>query len=286
VRVVYAGQDGSHAEAACEQLFPGGDDSYAVSTFDAVVAAVESGEAERGVLAIESSVAGPVAETHDLLFDSGLSIERESLLPIRHCLVGHEGASVEQIRVVRSHPMALDQCRALLARMPDAVAVAAPTTAEAARLVAQSHKVEEAAIAGERAAELHGLAIVEHDVGDHPEAFTRFVSVAPFTRIDDAGGEPWHIAFSFVTNHEPGALHLALEPFGRHGIDLVQLVSRPIPQTPWRYRFDAVLAGHPLDPVVAETLREARARTRRLRLFGSYPAVRAVVSNGAERAAS
>ena len=93
-------------------------------------------------------------------------------------------------------------------------------------------------------------------------------------RIDEPSGEPWHIAFSFVTNHEPGALHRALEPFGRHGIDLVQLVSRPIPQTAWRYRFDAILAGHPLDPVVAETLREARERTRRLRLFSSYPAAR------------
>jgi prephenate dehydratase len=273
MRVVYAGQDGSHAEAACEQLFPANGASFAVSTFAAVVAAVEAGEAERGVLAIESSVAGPVAETHDLLFDSGLSIERETLLPIRHCLVARPGTTIEDIRVIRSHPMALDQCRELLARMPDAVAVASPTTAEAARQVAQDG---EAAIAGERAAELHGLAILEHDVGDHPEAYTRFVSVAPFMRIDEPSGEPWHIAFSFVTNHEPGALHRALEPFGRHGIDLVQLVSRPIPQTAWRYRFDAILAGHPLDPVVAETLREARQRTRRLRLFGSYPAARLV----------
>ena len=273
MKVVYAGQDGSHAEAACERLFPANGESVAVSTFAAVVVAVEAGEAERGVLAIESSVAGPVAETHDLLFDSGLSIERETLLPIRHCLVALPGTAIEDIRVVRSHPMAFDQCRELLARMQDALAVAAPTTAEAARQVAAG----EAAIAGERAAELHGLEILEHDVGDHPEAFTRFVSVAPFTRIDDPGDEPWHIAFSFVTNHEPGALHRALEPFGRHGIDLVQLVSRPIPQTAWRYRFDAVLAGHPLDAVVAETLREARARTRRLRLFGSYPAAKLLV---------
>jgi prephenate dehydratase len=270
MRVVYAGQDGSHAEAATEQLFPGNGDTGAVSTFAAVVAAVESGEAERGVLAIESSVAGPVAETHDLLFDSGLSIERETLLPIRHCLVARPGTEADDIRVIRSHPMAFDQCRELLARMPDAVAVAASTTAEAARSLAEN----EAAIAGERAAELHGLAVLEYDVGDHPEAFTRFVSVATFMRVDGPNGETWHIAFSFVTNHEPGALHRALEPFGRHGIDLVQLVSRPIPQTAWRYRFDAILAGHPLDPVVAETLREARERTRRLRLFGSYPAAR------------
>jgi prephenate dehydratase len=283
MRVAYAGQDGSHAEAAVERLFPNGEETLAVSSFADVVRLVEDGDADRGVLAIESSVAGPVAETHDLLFDSALSIQSEVVLPIRHMLIGQLGATLADLRVVRSHPMALDQCRELLARMPEAVAVAAPTTAEAARLVSASN---EAAIATERAAELTGLAILAEDVGDHPEAFTRFVSVAPFMRVDREA-EDWRIAFSFVTNHEPGALHWALEPFGRHGIDLVQLVSRPIPQTTWRYRFDAVLAGHPLDPVVSETLREARARTRRLRLFGSYPAAKsASVSTGADRAAS
>ena len=74
-----------------------------------------------------------------------------------------------------------------------------------------------------------------------------------------------------MTNHEPGALHEAIEPFGRHRINLVQLVSRPIPATPWRYRFDAVLDGHPLDPLVRETLAEVRGLTRELRVFGSYP---------------
>ena len=81
--------------------------------------------------------------------------------------------------------------------------------------------------------------MILRDVGDHPEAYTRFVSVALHTRLDGPG-ETWRTAFSFVTDHRPGALHAAIEPFARHGIDLAQLVSRPIPQTPWRYRFDAV----------------------------------------------
>ena len=88
--------------------------------------------------------------------------------------------------------------------------------------------------------------MISGDVGDHPETYTRFVSVATYTRLDRAD-EDWRTAFSFVTDHRPGALHRAIEPFARHGIDLVQLVSRPIPDTPWRYCFHAVLAGHPLD---------------------------------------
>jgi chorismate mutase / prephenate dehydratase len=75
-----------------------------------------------------------------------------------------------------------------------------------------------------------------------------------------------------VTDHQPGALHRAIEPFARLGIDLALLVSRPLPQTPWRYRFDGVLIGHPLDDLVRGALSELRARTRRVHVAGSYPA--------------
>ena len=223
------------------------------------------------MLPIESSLSGPVAETHDLLYGSPLAITAETVLPIRHCLVGVADVPLEEIRVVRSHPVALDQCRRLLADMPWATAIAAPTTGDAAAQVAADGDPTEAAIASERAASLHGLTVIAGDVGDHPEAFTRFVAVANFVRLD-LNGKAWRTAFSFVTDHQPGALHRAIEPFARHRIDLLQLVSRPIPETPWRYRFDAVLAGHPLDPIVRETLQEIRANTRQLRLFGSYPA--------------
>jgi prephenate dehydratase len=212
-----------------------------------------------------------VAETHDLLYGSPLAITGETVLLIRHCLVGVTRVPREEIRVVRSHPVALDQCRRLLAAMPWATAIAAPTTADAAAQVAAHADPTEAAIASERAATLHGLTVIAGDVGDHPEAYTRFVSVGNYVRLD-VNGKPWRTAFSFVTDHQPGALHGAIEPFARHRIDLLQLVSRPIPQTPWRYRFDAVLAGHPLDPVVRGALEDLRARTRHLRLFGSYPA--------------
>jgi prephenate dehydratase len=117
--------------------------------------------------------------------------------------------------------------------------------------------------------------VLAGDVGDHPEAYTRFVSVSTYTRIDREA-EEWRTAFTFVTDHSPGALYRAIEPFGRLRIDLHQLVSRPIPRTPWRYRFDSVLAGHPLDPIVSEALRELRENTRRLQVFGSYPARRDV----------
>lgn len=270
ITVAYPGRDGAHAAAAAEALFPDDAEFAAMPSFSAVTRAVGDGGAEFGVLPIESSVSGPVAETHDLLYESPLAIGAETILPIRHFLVAPEAVGLEEIRVVHSHPVALDQCRQLLARMPWATAVASASTAEAAVAVAEAGRPGEAAIASERAAKLHGLTVVAADVGDHPEAYTRFVAVALNLRIDGRG-EEWRTAFSFVTDHRPGALHRAIEPFARFGVDLAQLVSRPIPQTPWRYRFDGVLLGHPLAPEVRNALREVAAATRSLHVFGSYP---------------
>jgi prephenate dehydratase len=269
--VGYPGRDGAHSAAACERLFPERAELVALPSFAAVAHATAEGRIEFGVLPIESSLSGPVAETHDLLYDSPLAITAETVLPIHHSLVGPAAVPLEEITVIHSHPVALDQCRRLLASMPWATAIASPTTADAAAQVAEHADPSEVAIASERAASLYGLTVIVADVGDHPEAYTRFVSVSTYTRLDEADG-PWRTAFSFVTDHRPGALHGAIEPFARHGIDLLQLVSRPIPQSPWRYRFDAVLEGHPLHPVVRETLGDLAARTRQLRVFGSYPA--------------
>ena len=269
--VAYAGGMGAHSAAAAERLFPAAGELLAVETFADVVQAAVDGGAAYGVLPIESSLAGPVAETHDLLFDGPLSIVGETALPIRHHLVARTPIPLEEVRVIRSHPVAFEQCRHLLASLRGAKAIATSTTAEAAAYVADSTAYGEAAIAGDRAARLHGLHIVAHDVGDHPEAYTRFVSVANHTRIDGLHAE-WRTAFSFVTDHRAGALHNAIEPFARHAIDLMQLVSRPIPAAPWTYRFDAVLAGHPLEAVTRQALTELRQRVRRLRVFGSYPA--------------
>ena len=110
-------------------------------SFTAVVDAAVAGDVQFGVLPIESSLSGPVAETHDLLQVSPLSIASETVLRIRHCLLGPEDVPLEEIRIVRSHPVALDQCRRLIAAMPWATAIASGTTAEAAAEVASGRPV-------------------------------------------------------------------------------------------------------------------------------------------------
>lgn len=268
VTIAYPGPPGSHTAAAAASLFPG-EELVPMTGFAAVADAVARADAEQGVLPIESSLAGSVAETHDLLYERSLSIVAETVLSIHHCLAAPGPVPLDAIRVVRSHPTALEQCRSLLARLPQASPVTATTTAQAAREAAESGDPTVAVIAGREAVELYGLTVLADDVGDGP-AFTRFVSIAPYTRIEP-GLRDAHTAFTFATDHRPGALYHAIEPLARAGVDLVRLVSRPIPATPWRYRFDAVVVGHPLETSVRAALHELRDRTRELRVVGVYP---------------
>jgi prephenate dehydratase len=220
------------------------------------------------VLPIESSLAGAVSETHDLLYERDLSIVAEAVLPIHHCLAGPAHVGLDAIRIVRSHPSALDQCRNLLARLPKASVVAAATTADAAQQVAAEGDPSVVAIVREEAVALYGLVVLAENVGDSL-AFTRFVSIAPYTRIDVPRASA-HTAFTFLTKHRPGALHAAIEPFAHAKLDLLRLVSRPLPATPWKYRFDAVVAGHPLDPAVRLAFSQLAQATREVRVVGVY----------------
>jgi prephenate dehydratase len=271
ITVAYPGREGAHSAAACDRLFPAAR-LVPQASFTEVVEVVTSRAATYGVLPIESSLVGPVNETHDLLYDSPLSIVAEAILPIRHCLVGPAEVALEEVREIRSHPVALDQCRELLATLPQATAVVAATTGDAAAAVGELGDPTVVAIASGRAARMHGLVTLADDVGDH-EAYTRFAALAPYTRLDRRHGE-WRTALTFETHHRPGALHRAIEPLARRSIDMVQLVSRPIPSRPFDYRFDCVLGGHPLDEGVAAALAEMRVETARLRVFGSYRADR------------
>ncbi|MFL5926338.1 MAG: prephenate dehydratase, partial [Gaiellaceae bacterium] len=226
VIVGYPGPPGSHSGAAASVLVPDALEAIGLPSFTAVIAAATAAEVGLGVLPIESSLVGPIAETHDLLYQAPLSIVREATLPIRHCVLGLPGATLEDATVVWSHPAAFDQCRDLLADW-NVKCVPAATTADAAHHVSVTADPAHVAIASPQAADEYELEVIADDVGDKPYAFTRFVAVAPYTQV--GGGEGWRTALSFVTDHQPGALHRALGPLARNDVNLVQLVSRPLP---------------------------------------------------------
>src|SRR5262249_55804264 len=263
----YPGPAGSHSAAAALLLAPEAAQEPLASVI-AVAEAAVAGEVTLGVLPIENSLHGPVAETHDLLYEAPLSIVSEVTLPIVHCLVARTPIQVSEVKTLRSNPVAFDQCREFV-HTTGARCIATETTAGAAREVSESDDLTEAAIASAEAAAHFGLHVIGPDVGDHP-AFPRFVGIAPYARI---AREPrGRTALSMVTDHQPGSLYHALGPFHRHGLNLVQLVSRPIPNSTFRYRFDIVMDGHPQDSDLQQALPEMRDCTREGRILGSYPA--------------
>jgi len=267
--VGYPGPIGSHSAAAAALLAPDGTGTEPLASFIAVVEATVAAEVSLGVLPIENSLHGPVGETHDLLYEAPLSIVSEVTLPIVHCVAAKAPIQLSEVRTMRSYPVAFDQCRDLIHSL-SVRCLPSATTADAAREVAESEDPTEAAIASVEAAQIYGLQVIAEDVGDRPAAFTRFVALGPYTRLDVQNR--CRTAIAFVTDHRPGALVGALQPFARHGLNLVQLVSRPIPHSTFRYRFDMILDGHPLDHEVQTALVEMREWTREVRIFGSYAA--------------
>jgi prephenate dehydratase len=271
--VAYPGAEGSYTEEAAGRLHPEARQT-AYPTFDDVAEALVAGEADRGVLPIENTLAGLVPDTLAILEQGTASIVAEVALHIPHCLVGPPGATLESVRVVHSHPMALAQCRGALNGRYERVA--ASTTSEAARTVAALGDVTVAAIASPLAARSHGLAILAEEISDHPENLTRFVSLARFTRLDGDAHAEWHTALRLITRHEPGALHSAIEPFRYHDVQMTSLHSRPILGEPWRYQFYVDVVGHRSAARVLRALRDVADRSAELHVLGSYPVSRGV----------
>jgi prephenate dehydratase len=269
--VAHFGEEGAYAAEAAGRLYPDAE-LVACHSIPDVVRAVTRGDASCGVLPIENSLAGVVPETYDVLAHAPLSIVDETVLAVPHVLVGLPGTNIDALARIHSHPMALTQCRRFLSSLPDTLPEVAPSTAAAARRVAESGDARQAAISSRWAAERYELTVLLNDVSDHAQNYTRFVAVAGHTRIDRAPGDDWRCAIRFVTHHHPGALHDAIEPLRRYGVNMSSLQSRPIPGRPWDYQFYADLEGHPLDAPVGEALREMEGKVAQIAYLGCYPA--------------
>jgi prephenate dehydratase len=269
--VAHFGDEDAYAAEAASRLYPAAEMRPCRSVSD-VMRAVTKSEVACGVLPIENSLAGAIPETYDLLAHAPLAIVDEVVLPVPHCLVGLSGTNIDALARIHSHPAALAQCRRFLSSLPDALPDVAPSTAAAARRVAEARDTAQAAISSRRAGERMGLTVLLNDVSDHAENYTRFVAVAPHTRIDRRDGREWRTAVRFVTHHHPGALARAINPLATFGVNMCSLQSRPIPGRPWNYQFYADLEGHPLDAPMAEALQSLEREVAELAFLGCYPA--------------
>jgi prephenate dehydratase len=241
-----------------------------------IVEVLEATAAERvdlGFVPLENGIEGSVPITLDsLVFDFDLLIQREVVLDIHLALMANAGSMLSDIKVVASYPHALGQCRKFLtARLPAAAIVAASSTAEAARELAEHPDKATAVIAPPAAAEVYGLVVLAEEVEDHPENQTRFVAVAS-SGVPPATGHDRTSIVCFQGADHPGNLHSILGQFAARDINLTKLESRPTKQGLGDYCFVIDLDGHIADEIVADCLRDLHASLFRVKFLGSYPA--------------
>ena len=285
ITVVYQGEPGAFSEEAVLAFFGDGaatPERAAVPTWRAVFQAVADGSADRGVIAIESSLGGSIRETYDLLaefFDRGVRIVGEVSVPVRLALLALPGQSIEWIDRVYSHAQALAQADEFL-RSREWQVLTTYNTAGAARMIADRRERRAAAIASPRVAELYGLEILATDIQSGDENRTRFAVLA---RVDDASGESqMNVAkepvdaqrkttLVFAVRNVPGSLHRCLGAFAARGVNLSRLESRPARRARWEYDFWVDVDADSAEPACAAALDDLRAETEMVRILGSYP---------------
>ena len=254
-----------------------------------VLDAVQSGEVKLGVVPIENSIEGMVNFTQDaLVFDYELLIQREIVLDIRHALLGAPGARLGEIGVLASIPVATAQCHAWLRRELRNVSVLpASSTAEAARMVGERVAAGDsswAAIAPATAAETHGLSVLAEQIADHDTNQTRFVVVGRESVPPRTGHDRTAIVV-YQRADEPGSLISILQEFAARRVNLSHVSSRPTKRGGLGdYCFVIYAEGHVQDELVADALRDLRAKQGTVKFLGSYPAAGAQAHSAREHA--
>jgi len=266
-RVAFQGEKGSFSEAAALGIL--GEDCQTVpcQTFEDLYKAIDEGFADYILSPLENSLVGSVHRCYDLLLHSNLHIVAEIILPISHFLVAAPNVTFETITTVESHPVALAQCERFLAAHPDLKGVAADDTAGSVRRVVESGDITRAAIGGKRTAEIYGGKILREHIEDHAENYTRFVLLSPNPNESETGSK---ISLIVRLKHQPGALHNALRPFVRRGIDLSKIESRPIKGAPWQFNFYFDLKMPSSESELRGALDEIKEQAEEVRYLGRY----------------
>ncbi len=265
MRIAIQGQAGSFHEQVAHQWYGPQAECIPCTTFTEVFDTYEAGEADAIVAAVENTLYGSINEVYQRIEECSAPIIGEVKLAIDQTLITLPGAKLSDITEVYSHPVALAQCRQFLKQhLPDAEMIEFFDTAGAVEYLKEQGSIHMAAIAGERAASLHGLPILRRSIQDSGNNLTRFLV------LEGADTSPQANRASLVitTNHKPGALVEVLQVFADAGINLAKLQSQPIVGSPWQYKFFIVVdcAGDKLYDAVERIEKSDHAVT----LLGEY----------------
>lgn len=267
-KVAFQGAPGAYSYEAIGQFFGPETERIPCRTFSEIFKAVEDGTVDCGMLPVENAVAGSVAQSYELLMEHDLRIYAEVILRVRHMLLAPPGTKFSELRRVRSHPQALAQCQRYLVRH-GLFSEPVEDTAAGACILAEDPVSGVGVIAGESAAELCGLEIIDRDIEDYQFNYTRFFVLGT---EDPPRAQRNKTSLVFTTPHQPGALYECLGEFAKRGINLTKIESRPRLNRPWQYIFYLDFEGYVRDQECEAAMMGLLRRSLFLKLLGSYPA--------------
>jgi prephenate dehydratase len=269
LKIAFQGEPGANSHIAIVEAFPDAE-PMPCATFEDALSAISSGEADLGMIPIENSVAGRVADIHHLLPASGLFIVGEWFLPVRHQLMAVKGTKLSDIKSVESHVHALGQCRRIIRKLGIKGIVHADT-AGSARDISERKDKTVAAIASRLAAKIYGLDILAEDIEDEAHNTTRFVVLAREAKWATQGSGPLVTTFVFRVRNLPAALYKAMGGFATNGVNMTKLESYMVDGNFFATQFYADVDGHPDDRGLAFALEELKFFSREFRIVGVYP---------------
>lgn len=236
-------------------------------TFEEVAKSLSRGEAEFGVMAIENSIAGAILPNYELIDRYGLYIFDEYYLPISHNLMCQEGQTIHQIQEVRSHPMALLQCKQFFEQYPHISLIDDVDTATVAKRIAEEKLKGVAAIASKTAKEIYGLQFLAEDIQTVQHNFTRFILLQKDLPTQDF--VPNKASLKVTIQHQKGSLANLLILMSEHDMDLSKIQSIPVIDNPWHYAFfiDAQFKSYLL---YQQAIEKIKAQGSDVKIFGEY----------------
>ena len=269
-KIAYQGEPGANSDIACRDVYPDME-PLPCATFEDALNAISDGSASLGMIPIENSIAGRVADIHHLMPRSGLYIIGEYFLPIHFQLLGLPDAEIEDLTDVHSHVHALGQCRKIMRKLGLKGHVAGDT-AGSAREVAEWGDKSKASLATQLAGDIYGLKVLAANVEDEVHNTTRFVVLSKTPQEAARGNGPLVTTFIFRVRNVPAALYKALGGFATNGINMTKLESYMVNGEFTATQFLADVDGHPDDPALKLALEELAFFSKEVRILGTYPA--------------
>lgn len=265
-KIALQGIEGSYSYEAMLQLY-GPKPYVCYETFEAVFESVMTGQCQLGILPIENSSTGSISAVYDLLNQYDAQIVAETTLRINHNLMATEPISPSEIEVVYSHQQGFDQCQTFFKKYDNMHRIPFKNTALSAQKVAQEKKRNQAAVASTLAAKQFGLHIIEENINDQVNNFTRFIIVSKEVILNPKANK---ISFQSVVNHTPGSLYKMLSCFETEHINLLKIESRPIRNKTWEYTFYIDFEGNLENESTLKALDHIKHYSNAFKLLGNY----------------